>query len=513
MTPVDVVVVGAGNAALVAALAAHEAGARVLVLEAASRGERGGNSRFSGGIFRIAHHGLDDLLPLLANKERHDLSRVSVAPYPREQYREDLVATSGNLSDGVLIGELVDRSYATVDWMAKRGVAWELAVGKLVDPSKLGPDEAYVLPPGGALRAVHEGIGLVECLFRAIEGAGIEIWYDAPAQSLLTTGSTIEGVRVRRRDKTSDVRGKVVLASGGFEANPEMRRRYLGGGWDLVKVRGTRFNMGTMLRQALEIGAQPAGHWGGCHASPVDADAPAVGDLAITDKTSRYSYPYGILVNVEGDRFIDEGENHVWLTYAKTGAAIRAQPRARAFQLFDQKTLHLLEPRYVTATPVEAGTIRELADRLGIPARKLEQTVAAYNASVPDGEFDPFRLDGLATDDTLSPPKSNWAVPLDEPPFVAYAVTCGITFTYGGLKIDERAQVLDTEGVPMPGLFATGEITGGFFFHNYPAGSGLMRGAVFGRIAGASAAAARTAAGAGAPEASVDGAAFATVTD
>jgi tricarballylate dehydrogenase len=270
--------------------------------------------------------------------------------------------------------------------------------------------------------------------------------------------------------------------------------------------------MGTMLRQALEIGAQPAGHWGGCHASPVDADAPAVGDLAITDKTSRYSYPYGILVNVEGDRFIDEGENHVWLTYAKTGAAIRAQPRARAFQLFDQKTLHLLEPRYVTATPVEAGTIRELADRLGIPARKLEQTVAAYNASVPDGEFDPFRLDGLATDDTLSPPKSNWAVPLDEPPFVAYAVTCGITFTYGGLKIDERAQVLDTEGVPMPGLFATGEITGGFFFHNYPAGSGLMRGAVFGRIAGESAAAA-TAVGAGARGVAADGAAVATLTE
>ena len=490
----DIIVVGAGNAALVAALAAHEQGARVLVLEAASREERGGNSRFSGGIFRIAHHGLDDLLPLLADKDRHDLSRVVVPPYPHEQYHGDLLTTSGNLSDPVLIRELVGQSYPTVQWMAERGVEWELAIGKLVDPSKLEPGEAYVLPPGGALRAVHEGIGLVQCLFRAVETAGIEIWYDAPAQSFLTTGSTVEGVRVRQRDTTLDVPGTVILASGGFEANPEMRRRYLGGGWDLVKVRGTRFNMGTMLRQALEIGAQPAGHWGGCHATPVDANAPAVGDLAMTDKTSRYSYPYGILVNIDGERFIDEGENQVWLTYAKTGAAIRAQPRALAFQLFDQKTLHLLEPRYVTGTPIEAGTIGELAGLLGIPARKLERTVAAYNAAVPaDGEgpeFDPFGLDGRATDESLSPPKSNWAVALDRPPFVAYPVTCGITFTYGGLKIDEQARVLDTEGLPMPGLYATGEITGGFFFHNYPAGSGLMRGAVFGRIAGESAAAA-----------------------
>ena len=486
----DVVIVGAGNAALVAALAAHDRGARVLVLEAAGFQERGGNSRFSGGIFRVAHNGLTDLLPLVENGQKQDLARVKVDPYPREQYYDDLLTTSANLSDRALIRELVEQSYGTVEWMADHGVEWELAVGKLVDPSKLGPDETYVLPPGGALRSVHEGVGLMACLFRAVEAAGIDIWYDAPAQAFLTAGSTVSGVRVRKHDTMVDVPGIVVLACGGFEANPEMRRRYLGGGWDLVKVRGTRFNMGTMLRQALEIGVQPAGHWGGCHAVPLDVNAPAVGDLARTDKTSRYSYPYGILVNIDGVRFVDEGENQVWLTYAKTGEAIRAQPRATAFQIFDQRTLHLLEPRYSTGDPVQADTIRELAGLLGIPPRKLEQTVDAFNASVREGEFDPFRLDGLSTDETLHPPKSNWATPLDRPPFVAYPVTCGITFTYGGLKIDDRAQVLDTEGVPMPGLYATGEITGGFFFHNYPAGSGLMRGAVFGRIAGESAAAA-----------------------
>lgn len=488
----DVIVVGAGNAALVAALAAHDRAARVLVLEAAGLKERGGNSRFSGGIFRIAHNGLTDLLPLVANGQKLDLGRVNVEPYPREQYFDDLLNTSASLSDRALVRALVDQSYETVEWMAEHGVEWELAIGKLVDPSQLGPDETYVLPPGGALRSVYEGVGLVACLFRAVEEAGIDVWYDAPAQGFLTAGSTVTGVRVRQRDTMVDVRGTVVLASGGFEANPEMRRRYLGGGWDLVKVRGTRFNMGTMLRQALEIGAQPAGHWGGCHAVPLDFNAPAVGDLARTDTTSRYSYPYGILVNVDGVRFVDEGENHVWLTYAKTGAAIRAQPRATAFQIFDQRTLYLLEPRYSTGDAVQANSVRELAGLLGIPPWKLAQTVDTFNASVPAEGFDPFRLDGLSTDETLNPPKSNWATPLDRPPFVAYPVTCGITFTYGGVKIDERAQVLDTEGVPMPGLYATGEITGGFFFHNYPAGSGLMRGAVFGRIAGESAAAAAT---------------------
>jgi tricarballylate dehydrogenase len=289
----------------------------------------------------------------------------------------------------------------------------------------------------------------------------------------------------------------VVLACGGFEANPELRLRYLGTGWDLVKVRGTRFNMGTMLLAALDAGAAPAGHWGGAHASPLDAHAPDVGELSLTDRMSRYSYPYALLVNGAGDRFVDEGEDEVWLTYAKTGWAIREQPGARAWQLFDQQTIHLLEPRYSTAIPLEADTLDDLAAKAGINAAGLHRTVAAFNdachrgSARPDARFDPYAKDGLATDAgaDLRPPKSNWALPLDRPPFVAYAVTCGITFTYGGLKIDASARVLDTTGRPMPGLFATGEIAGGFFFHNYAAGSGLMRGAAFGRIAGGEAAA------------------------
>lgn len=485
----DVVVVGAGNAALVAALAAAELGARVVVLEAAPEAERGGNSRFSGGIFRCAHDGVESLLPLLTERSARAAGAVRLEPYPAERYLSDIGTTTAGRADASLVGQLVGRSLDTVRWMADRGVRWELAIGKLIDPARIPAGETYVLPPGGALRAEHEGVGLVEDLFRAVEAAGIEVRYEWPVIDLLMAGSACRGVLVRRSEGDVAVEGAVVLAAGGFEANPELRERYLGRGWDLVKVRGSRFNMGTVLTAALRAGAQPYGHWGGCHASPLDAGAPDVGDLRLTDKMSRYSYPYALLVNSAGERFVDEGEDEVWLTYAKTGSAIRAQQGARAYQVFDQRTLHLLEPRYSTGTPVQADTVEDLARLLAVDPVGLRRTVDDFNAACPDsGAFDPFRLDGRAARPAGQPPKSNWAQPIDEGPFVAYPVTCGITFTYGGLRIDDQGQVLDVTGLAMPGLWATGELTGGFFFHNYPAGSGLMRGAVFGRLAGAAAA-------------------------
>lgn len=484
----DVIVVGAGNAALVAALTAHQEGARVLVLEAAPREERGGNSRFAGAIFRFVHDGPESVRPLLTPEARARLDKVAFDSYTAEQFYADVNSTSGGRADSTLLRLLVERSNETIEWMRDVGVHWELTIGKLVDPEKISPEETYVLPAGGAVRVVEEGIGLMDDLFAAVEQAGIEVWYESPAAELITEGAHVTGVRVSEADRYVDVEGVVVLAAGGFEANPEMRLRYLGEGWDLVKVRGSRFNMGQMLTQALAAGAQPSGHWGGCHASPLDADAPDVGDLRLTDKMSRYSYPYSLLVNVNGERFVDEGEDEVWLTYAKTGGAIRLQPQALAFQIFDQRTVHLLEPRYSTGTPVEAGSLDELAGKLGIPATALQKTVADFNAATRPGTFDAFSKDGLRAEPEGQPVKSNWAQPLDKPPFVVYRVTCGITFTYGGLKIDDQARVIDTAGRPMRALYATGELAGDFFYHNYPAGSGLMRGAVFGRIAGQQAA-------------------------
>lgn len=484
----DVIVVGAGNAALVAALTAHQEGARVLVLEAAPKVERGGNSRFAGAIFRFAHEGPESVEPLLDPDHKDWLDKVKFDAYPAARFTEDANLVSGGRSDQDLQKILIDRSYETVEWMRDVGVKWELTVGKLIDPEKIDPDETYELPAGGAVRVVNEGVGLIDDLFAAVEAAGIEVWYSSPAVELLTEGATVTGVRVAAEDRYIDVHGVVVLAAGGFEANPEMRLRYLGEGWDLVKVRGSRFNMGHMLQSALDSGAQPAGHFGGAHASPLDADAPKVGDLRLTDKMSRYSYPYSVMVNVNAERFIDEAEDEVWLTYAKTGSAIRSQPQALAFQIFDQQTVHLLEPRYSTGTPIEANTLEELANKLGLDPAALRRTVDTYNDATTGGGFDPFSKDGLRAEPEGQPVKSNWATPLTEGPFVCYRVTCGITFTYGGLKIDEHAQVIDKAARPMPNLYATGELAGDFFYHNYPAGAGLMRGAVFGRIAGTKAA-------------------------
>jgi tricarballylate dehydrogenase len=483
----DVVVVGAGNAGLVAALAAHEAGGHVIVLESASYELRGGNSRFSGGIFRAAHTGLDNIAPLLCESSQAWLDRVEVAPYTTEDYLADWLQVTAGRPDRALVDTVIGSSYDTLAWMQGQGVEWELTVGKLFQQDAFAGGTKQALPPGGAIRARHEGVGLMENLFTAVEKAGIEIRYEAPAAGLMMSGSRIDGVLVRSRDQLVEVPGVVVLAAGGFEANPELRARYLGDGWDLVKVRGTRFNMGTMLTAAMTAGARPAGHWQGCHAVPIDAAAPPVGDLTMTDKYSRYSFPYSVMVNVNAERFVDEGEDQVWLTYAKTGSAVRAQPRGLAFQIFDQQAIPLLEPRYSTGTPVQADSIEGLAGELGLPAAALAQTVEAFNAAVPGdaGErFDPQRNDGVRAEPAGQPARSNWARRVDQPPFVAYPVACGITFTYGGLSVDPAARVLDTEGRVMPGLFAAGELTGDFFYFNYAAGAGLMRGAVLGRLAG-----------------------------
>lgn len=486
-TQFDVIVVGGGNAALSAALSAHDHGANVVILDASTEEERGGNSRFAGAIFRIAHDGLQSLVPLLCEEALPDVEKVTCRPYTPEDYRADLISTSEGRADPGETDFVIDQGLEIARWLKGKGVRWELNVGKYFSREAAG-DAKLDLMPGASLRAANEGVGLMASLWQAVENAGIAVRHDSPAHDLITEGDRVTGVQVRRPDRFVNYTGRVVLACGGFEANPMLRRRYLGEGWDLVKVRGTRFNTGTMLERAIAAGAQPWGHWGGCHSSPQDMHAPAMGEHGTHNQMSRYSYPFSIMVNLAGERFVDEGEDSFQYTYAKTGSAIRRQPGAVAFQVYDQKTLHLLEPRYRTAKKLIADTLEGLAEQMGVDRSAFMATVNAFNAACPASDgFDPFHNDGLATEG-LALPKSNWALPLDRPPFVAFGVTCGITFTYGGLRSDLSARVLNTEGRIMPGLFAAGEIVGGLFFHNYPGGAGLPRGAIFGRIAGREAA-------------------------
>jgi tricarballylate dehydrogenase len=304
----------------------------------------------------------------------------------------------------------------------------------------------------------------------------------------------VVGVHCASRGDAFKLRAKaVVLACGGFEANAEMRARYLGPNWDLAKVRGTKFNTGQGLEMALSIGASAAGHWSGAHSTCWDLNSPETGDLRVGDGYQKFSYPIGVMVNAKGMRFVDEGADLQVYTYSRIGREILAQPGMFAWQVFDQRAVPLLRDEYRIrqVTKVSAETLEELAQKLeGVDARGFLKTMDDYNRAVPAGEpqINISVKDGRATNG-LALPKSNWSYRIDRGPFEAYAVTTGITFTFGGLRISPRAQVLDAAWEPMQGLYACGEIVGGIFYNGYPGGTGLVSGAVFGRIAGREAAA------------------------
>ncbi|HXH09313.1 MAG TPA: FAD-dependent tricarballylate dehydrogenase TcuA [Alphaproteobacteria bacterium] len=481
----DVVVVGAGNAALTAALAAREVGAQVLVLEKAPYEDRGGNSRFTGGIVRFVHSGLEDILPLVPDLTDADIARLDVEPYPADTYMDDIMRLSEGKADPALTRVLVEHSYQTVRWMQSLGVQFELYQTAVRQGGRL------FFPAGAVIQFWSGGPGLTQRLFRAAEGRGLYVVYDAAVTDLLTApDGRVQGVRAQTPEGLMDIHaGAVILACGGFEASAERRVRYLGEEWEKVIVRGTQHNTGELLDRLEALGAQLGGHLDGAHAVPVDAASPAVGDLNLGDLTARLSYPLGIMVNRDARRFIDEGMDFKSYSYTVMGPAVLRQPGGIAYQIFDQQTVERLEARYGSGSPPAiAETIEALAEQLGLNAQALVRTVQEYNSAVQDGTFNPAIKDGKRTRG-IEPAKTNWALRLERPPFVAYGVRCGITFTYGGVMVNDAAQVMHRNGTPIPGLYAAGEITGGIFYHNYPSGAGLMLGAVFGRIAGTKAAA------------------------
>lgn len=485
----DVIVVGGGNAALCAALAAREGGARVLLLERAPEDRRGGNTAYTGGGFRMVHHGVETVKSVVPDLSEGEIANTDFGEYTTEQYLDDLGRVTQYYCDPDLAETLVRNSTETVQWLYGRGVRFVPRFGRYA----FKHEGKFKFFGGTVVEAAGGGRGLVQAEYKAAEKNGVEIRYGTQAIGLLRGRGGVQGVRVVSNGLEEELSaGAVVLASGGFEANREWRTRYLGPGWDMAKVRGTRYNTGDGIRMALDIGAQAFGQWSGCHSVSWERYAPDFGELDRPITASRNGYPFSIMVNADGKRFVDEGADFRNYTYAKYGRVVLEQPGSYAWHVFDSQVDHLLHDEYRSkgTTKVQAGTLEELVARMeDVHPVQFLQTVREFNAAVKrDVAFNPNIKDGKCSTG-LAINKSNWANPLEKPPFSAYAVTCGITFTFGGLKIDTTARVLDIEDAPLSGLFAAGELVGGLFYFNYPGSSGLMAGSVFGRIAGREAAA------------------------
>jgi tricarballylate dehydrogenase len=493
----DVVVVGAGNAALCAALSAAEAGASVTVVERAPVELHGGNTAFTGGGYRCTYTSEEDIWKLIPEMSESERQNAEFGSYPRESFLADLAKVTEYRCDPELADILVSGSFDTCLWLREQGMRYIPAYKR----HATGIGGKFRFHVGVVLEVPGGGQGIVQTLFKASEERGVRIIHNARAYGLEVDRGRVTGVHVQIDNEDSvllSANTGVVLGCGGFEANAAWRVKYLGPGWDLAKVRGTRYNTGDGLKMALENNAQPFGNWSGCHAVAWDINAPLFGDINVGDGFSRHSYPLGITVNSDGKRWFDEGEDLRPLTYAKRGRQLLQQPGQVSWQIFDAKVSELKRSVYKMrgTTKMVADSIEELATKLereGVKRDAFMKTVNEFNdaveAEVPDSvAFDPDKRDGRSVR-SLDIPKLNWANVLDTPPFEAYTVTTGVTFTFGGVRIDANANVIDNDGRPIKGLYACGEMVGGIFYFNYAGGSGLMSGAVFGRIAGRQAAA------------------------
>ena len=456
----DVVVVGGGIAALSAALSAQEQGANVVLVEKAPREERGGNTRFADAQMRFPH----------------EADEYGSRDYTVDEMYADLMRISRGRANPDLIRTLCENARETAEWLTDMGLEWDLGY-----PHTAGYRR---MPSAG-------GQGLVDLLFRRLESLGVATSYETAAHDLLIDDDRrIRGVRCHGPDGVVDIEGTggVILACGGFQANTEMRVRYLGRFADSLILRGSRYNTGDGLNMAIAAGAAPAGQWGDYHSAVLDARSPRV-ECGVT---ALYNYQMGIFVDADGHRFLDEGEDYRDHTYVKFSKFIVEEAGGEAWCIFDQQAYQREEFARAwrpVGPPIEAASLRELADETGLPRESLMETIAEFNNAVQPGEYNLDRLDGKRTRG-ISPPKSNWALPISEPPYVAIPVTGGITFTFGGVKCDTSARVYDTRGQVMDGLYAAGEPMGEIFYFNYPGASSVIRGAVYGKIAGAHAAAA-----------------------
>jgi tricarballylate dehydrogenase len=453
----DVLVAGGGNAALCAAITARQAGASVILLESAPRAFRGGNSRHTRNL-RAMHDKPNDVL---------------TEAYPEDEYWDDLLRVTGGNTDESLARMTIRASSGVFGWMQAAGVRFQPSLSGTLN---LGRTNAFFLGGGKAL---------VNAYYLTAERLGVEIIYDTEVLSLNLETGAVRSVDITYRGFPETLRARcVVAAAGGFQANLDWMRRHWGDAVDNFVIRGTPYNRGRVLRNLLDQGVAAIGDPTQCHAVALDARAPKF-DGGITTRLD--SVPYSIVVNRDGDRFYDEGED-VWpKRYAIWGRLIAQQPGQIAYSVCDAKAFPLFMPSVYPA--YRADTVAELAASMKLDPIKVAATVAGYNAAVRPGQaFDNLRLDGSRTQG-LTPEKTNWARTIDTPPYYGYPLRPGITFTYLGVRVNERAQVLMETGEPAGNLYASGEImAGNILGRGYLAGFGMTIGTVFGRIAGQEAA-------------------------
>ena len=494
----DVIVVGSGNAGSSAALSAIDGGCkRVLLIDKCPPEWAGGNGYFTAGAYRTVHDGLADILDIVPNVDPKLAATIDMEPYTHEQFTKDIMRLSDGRSEPSLVKALVDDSHDTIWWLSKRvKIPFILSFHRqayLVD----GRQKFW----GGIVLAVEDGgKGLVAAHHRALEESGVEIWFNTEAIELVLSSGRVSGLKVKKSDEILILEvTSIILASGGFESSREMRCKYLGSEWvnarvrqlysccsmdrtaDFAKVRGTPYNTGETLLMAQRVGAAFQGHWGGCHSTCWDANTSTdAGDRVLSNQFTKSGYPLGIMVNAEGDRFADEGEDFRNYTYAKFGREILKQKGGYAFQVYDAKATPWLRKEEYADYVVEkvvAQTTEELAEKLSHQGlentSQFLKTLRDFNEAAyyfidlyPEKVWDPAVKDGLSTWSSLELPKSNWAQPIDQPPFMVVKVATGITFTFGGLSIDPNtAGVISSDNrKTITGLFAAGEIIGGLFY-------------------------------------------------
>ena len=467
----DVVVAGCGVAGLSAAVTAAEQGAKVAVLERAPQAERGGQSRYTEAYLRMKSETevTDDFELHLAENGSGYIDPDLVEDAARPAGERAAYARGLNMVDPDVLQTFAAAAGPTIQWLKGFGLRFDFLPTQFLTRS-----QPRLLPVGG-------GLALVEALADAAEKRGVTFFYETTADRLdQDEDGRVVALRARSHGEGLRFAGCVVLACGGFEGNTEMQTRYIGPRAEFLRpiCKGAHFNRGEGICMALECGAAAAGDFGSYHAEPID---PRSG----SSEPSVFVFPYGILVNKDGKRFTDEAPGTVDAHYEDVTRHIFAQRDGIGWVILDARHTRIANYRLSIRTdkpPVEAGSIAELAHRLDLPSEQLETTVAAYNAACRPGEWRPLELDGLATAG-LRPPKSNWALPIDEAPFHAYPIISANVFTFGGVKVDSNARVLDGDGIPIPGLYAAGEVIG-MYHGTYTGATSVLKGLVFGRLAG-----------------------------